>query len=118
VICLLLILGIFGSLSACSSVDSTEFWTGVRASDQAAIRTAARGFTNSPITNWQLWPDRTKPTEVIFYSEDGKIYRAKKVGGKWQIKDITNAIVVLNTNDLTNRSIQPLAVAMRTFDFD
>ena len=90
---LILILGVSAWLSACSSVESRELYTGVRASDQAAIRAAARAVTNSPITNWQLWPDRTKPIEVIFYTEEGKIYSAKKIDGKWHITDITNAIV-------------------------
>jgi hypothetical protein len=104
---LILMLGVSSGLSACTRVESVELYTGVRASDQAAIRAAARAYTNSPITNWQLWPDRTKPTEVIFYTKDGKIYSAKKVGGKWQIKDITNAIVVLNPKDLTKRCSEP-----------
>lgn len=70
-----------------------ELGAGVNASDQAEIRTAARAITNSPITDWQLWPDVKKPTQIIFYTKDGTIYSAKKLGGKWHITDITNAIV-------------------------
>jgi hypothetical protein len=61
-------------------MNTVELFTGVHASDQAEIREAARAVTNSPIIDWRLWPDTTKPTEVHFCTKDGKIYSAKKIG--------------------------------------
>ena len=98
-------------LGACSATSFVELTTGVHKSDQVEIRAATHALTNSPITSWQLYPDTTKPTEVIFYTKDGKIYSAEKIGGKWHITDITKAIVVLNTTDLTNRWSQRLTGA-------
>ena len=88
-------------LSACGSINTTEPLTGVQSSDQEEIRAAARAITNSPITDWELWPNATNPTQIIFYTKDGKIYSAKKIGEKWYITDITKTIAVLGTNDLT-----------------
>ena len=90
-------------LSACGGISTTVPSTGVNASDQENIRVAARVITNSPITDWQLWPNRTKPTQIIFYTEDGRIYSAKKTGGKWRIVDITKTVAVLSTNGLSGR---------------
>jgi hypothetical protein len=105
------ILSLLASLtlfSACGSVDSVELFTGVTASDQAGIRAAARAITNSPIVGWRLWPDTAKPTEVIFWTKEDKIYSAKQMGGKWHISDITNAIV-RSQDKSSNQSLEPTA---------
>lgn len=96
-------------LSACGSISTTEPSTGVRASDREEIRAAARAITDSPITDWQLWPNSTRPTQIIFYTEDGKIYSARKTGGKWRIVDITKAVGAQHQR-LPRRWTQPKTV--------
>jgi hypothetical protein len=91
-------------LTSCGSIDATWLWTGIRASDQAEIRTAARSITNSPIVSWQI-DDRQHPREIFFSTKDGKVYAAERIGGKWQIHV---PIFVVLKYDLTNRSSQPL----------
>ena len=80
-------------LTSCASIDTAELWTGVHAADQAAIRFAARALTNSPIRDWALYPDDSKPTEVRFTTADGRIYSAKKIRGKWHIEDVTGWLI-------------------------
>src|SRR4051812_3377918 len=95
-------------LASCGSIDTAQLWTGVHAADQAQIRSAARALTNSPIRDWHL-DDNAKPTRIIFYTKDGKMYYAKKMRGKWHIEYLRpEAIVGLITSDLTRRCSQPL----------
>ena len=88
------------SLGACLDLESRWRWNGISVEDEAGIRAALHKITSSPIVALQPRdPDVPNslgmgaPNEIVFYTKDDKIYSAKKVHGKWLIKDITNAIV-------------------------
>jgi hypothetical protein len=79
------------SLSACVSLESKWRWNGISIQDEADIRAALHKITNSAIVDLQ--PRSPEVPYQVIYTEDKKIYAAEKKRGKWQITDITNAIV-------------------------
>lgn len=75
------------------TLESKWRWHGISVEDEAAIYAALRKITSSPIVDLQPREEGDSPNKIMFGTADDKIYDAEKVHGKWNITDITNAIV-------------------------
>ena len=98
------------SLNACATLDTQWRFSGLSAQDRADVTAALRKITLSPIV--ELQPPLNPPNPdfrntIYFYTEDKRMYRAQKIGGKWHIIDVTDAIVAIVTDDLTKRWSEP-----------
>ena len=97
-------------LSSCA-IDRGLFWTGVPTAVQEEIRVSIRTVTSSPVDGIQHnrdWP----ANEYLVATKDGKYWHVVKARGRWHFKE---AVLSVDTDHLTNRCSQPLAVPMISF---